>query len=575
MSLSFRNQSASRVCVAHRRAGFLRVAAVVLSVIAVVVFGANYVASAAPSPSCPKLFVLGVQGTGQSSDNAATDTDTGFLSTVMQPLLTMAGSLVKRAYVPYDAGFGGAVAGGQDPYEQSVSQAKARLGSMAQQELSECPSTKLAVVGYSQGAHAVSMWAQDVAAGHSPISPDRVAAVALFGDPTRKQGSGVFEGSDSDRPAPVPQTSGQSVSQLPPVTTPAPSGEGIGPVQDVSGSYGSLTGRVGSWCTSGDLACDAPDNAPLMHVVTNVAGQSELNPDDPVAALSTIGEAVALTAVKTAVPVINDDVQAPDNTLDSLSYEPQESISQRLATASDPRTPLPGAQDTISAILKVGVIGFNAVKSVVTQTFTPSTIATLAAVGLANPGAALGLLGTRFASAVVDLVPPATGDRLVNEAFTALQQNVSDNSDLLNITNLLKYSQAAQMHGSYGSVPATATGDSPVTFVAKWLAAAAFDVAGKVLALGDTNGDLPIDSGSWLGSGSDSDTTTDPTNSSTQPGTMTIPDLGGDSAEDTTPPMQGSPSTGMAFNPFQTPSASSTAPSPASGSATPATTPAG
>ncbi len=114
-----------------------------------------------------------------------------------------------------------------------------------------------------------------------------------------------------------------------------------------------------------------PANAPLARLVTNIAGQSELNPDDPIGSLSTIAEALALTAVKTAVPVVNEDVQASENNLESLSYQPRQTLSERLAVASDPRTPLPSVQDALSAVIKVGTIGFNAVKTVVQTVATP------------------------------------------------------------------------------------------------------------------------------------------------------------------------------------------------------------
>ena len=65
--------------------------AVALVAAATVVATAGGVTSVAASPAeaagvCPKLYVLGVQGTGQSSSDASPTTDSGMLSAVMKPL---------------------------------------------------------------------------------------------------------------------------------------------------------------------------------------------------------------------------------------------------------------------------------------------------------------------------------------------------------------------------------------------------------------------------------------------------------------------------------------------------------
>ena len=72
-----------------------------------------------------------------------------------------------------------------------------------------------------------------------------------------------------------------------------------------------------------------------------------------------------MTTIKTAVPVINEDVHG--TTLANLSLSPQKSLSQRLAEASDPRTPLPSATDAVAALFKLGTIGLNAAITVATN----------------------------------------------------------------------------------------------------------------------------------------------------------------------------------------------------------------
>ena len=263
-----------------------------------------------------------------------------------------------------------------------------------------------------------------------------------------------------------------------------PVGGGIGPTTDTVSDYGELTGRVASHCQSGDLACDAPADAPVVHLVTNIVGQSKLDQDDPVQTLTSLAEALALTTVKTAVPVINEDVQG--ESLEELSYQPGQSISQRLAVASDPRTPLPSVSDALNAVVKVGTIGLNAVITVAKEVLTPATITALATTGLANPPAALAMLGAKALEATVKLVPPATVNRWADEAFTAVKQNLSDNSELLDVSNLVRYWQTAQQHTSYGSRASTSAGVSAAAYTAAWFAALAADIAGKTLSPGST-----------------------------------------------------------------------------------------
>ncbi|MBR7194639.1 cutinase family protein [Gordonia sp. SCSIO 19800] len=450
---------------------------------------ATVAAPAEAAGTCPSLYVLGVQGTGQSAANASPTTDSGFLSSVMKPLMTMAGSLVQRAYVPYPAGFGGAVGNSTMTFDHSVSHAMTRTTSMIKQVADRCDDTQFALTGYSQGAFAAARVARDIGQGRGPVSADRIAGVSLFGDPTRPAGSPLFPGRDgATRPDPAPGTSGDALMSVPVLDQQMPAGGGIGPTADTVSDYGELTGRVASHCLSGDLACDAPADAPVVHLVTNIAGQSKLDQDDPVQTLTSLAEALALTTVKTAVPVINEDLQG--ESLDELSYQPGQSISQRLAVASDPRTPLPSVGDALDALVKVGTIGLNAVITVAKDVLTPATITALATTGLANPPAALAMLGAKALEATVKLVPPATVNRWANEAFTAVKQNLSDNSELLDVSNLVRYWQTAQQHASYGSRASTSAGMSAAAYTAAWFAALAADIAGKTLSPGSTGDTL-------------------------------------------------------------------------------------
>lgn len=459
------------------------------AVIMVAAVGALLAGGAVDAPSsaasCPSLMVYGIQGTGQSSRTANPDLDSGWLSQVLAPLID-GKTDVQRKYVPYNASFGGAVPGGSKPYDESVSGAVKTTKEWINKEAAQCPKTKFGFVGYSQGGHAVKLVVNDIINGNGvSIKADDIAAVATFGEPSRPANSPLFPGAPGQTsPSPVPGAVGRTVTQLV-AAMPEATGGGIAPQSDASVDLSAIAGRYASWCTSGDLACDAPTDSPIVHFVTNIAGQSVMNPDDPVSSLATIGEALALTTVKTAVPLINEDLQAPEQNIASLSYQPQQSLSSRLAAASDPRTPLPSIDEGIQALWKIGTIAFNAAKTVVRHVANPATIGQIVLAGATNPAAIIGILAPKVTAAAVELVPPATTSRWVDEAFTTFQRELGDNKDLFSITSALKLFSTASAHGSYGTVPATPTGAPPTTFVTEWLKAAAADLSGESSPTGD------------------------------------------------------------------------------------------
>ncbi|MGN2637186.1 cutinase family protein [Nocardia takedensis] len=427
--------------------------------------------------TCPALFALGVQGTGESSPDAAPTTDTGMLSTVFRPMLAAAPEpgLVDRAYVPYESGFGGIDAKSVTPYTDSVAGGLVRLRTMAKQVADRCADTRFAVVGYSQGAHVASLFAQEVGRGSGVIPADRVAAVALFADPTRNPGAPLFPGAPGRRgPEPAPGTEGARVADITALALNPAAGGGIGPDRDRARSYAALTGRVASFCAAGDLACDAPEGAPILRAVANVAGQATLSGGDPVASLVSISQALAYTSIKTATAVAGQDIRG--DSLTELSLSPHKSISQRLAEASDPRTPVDAAAAT-RALLRVGMIGLTAVNAVVRTVLSPAALAELAAAGLANPAEGLRLLGTRLANAIPQLVPPTTVSRLVNEAYEAVAREVTDNRELLDLTTWVRYWDTVRRHGAYSTAALAEDGDAPTRFVGHWFAAAARDLA--------------------------------------------------------------------------------------------------
>ncbi|WP_181063426.1 cutinase family protein [Nocardia nova] len=443
--------------------------AVGVSLIAV---GGVQVATADPAvpigDRCPVLFVFGVQGPGESATDTAPTLDTGALGQLFTPLEARAGDQIQRLYIPY----GTSETGEPEPYGQATTSAAQRLESEASEVVHRCPTTKIAAVGYGQGAAAVADVAHRVGDNTATVEADSIAGIALLANPARA-GSDVFPGRpEQTTPAPAPGTTGAAVASIHFANT-SRNGTGISANSSEDVGFGALAGRVADLCVPGDLACDAPAGSPLTQTVKNIAAQSNLG--DPVAAISTIAQALAATTWKTAVGVVTDDIAG--NSLDELSYQPAKPLGQRLAEASDPSTPMPGPDDALAALFRIGTIGLNTVVSVAQKVFTPATIAELATVGMANPAAALGILGTKLAGAVADLIPPQTALSWVNQAFDAITSTVTDDQQLYQLATYTQYSDTAGHHAAYTSTPATPTGTPAVDAVADWFTALAHDLA--------------------------------------------------------------------------------------------------
>lgn len=459
----------------HRRLGAVAMAIAVTASTATA-------AVAAPAPvsiKCGSLIALGMQGTGESAVSAAPEADTGMLATIFRPMVAQAeaaGVVVDRRYVPYPASFGGWTGTESSAsYAESVAEGVDRLREELASYAAECPDTAFALAGYSQGAHAVSILAREIGAGKGPVPAARVGGVAIFGSPTRAAGGDVFPGSRSTTPDALPGTSGGAVDAMMPLTLAPAEGSGIGPIADVATDYGSLSGRVADICIAGDLACDAPVGAPIARAIANVAGQSQIG-GDPIVALTSISTALANTAFRTTVDVINEDIKVgPSSAIDTLSINQQKPLSVRLAEASDPRTPPPSGEEITAALMKVGTIGLGFVLQVAESVLTPTNIAAIATAGLANPMAGLVTLGGLVAAAVVDVVPPTTVSRLARETFDVITTEIEANEDLVDLSTLVQYGTTISQHGAYGSTPASATGAVPTRWVADWFAAIAED----------------------------------------------------------------------------------------------------
>ncbi|WP_280421401.1 cutinase family protein [Nocardia carnea] len=446
-------------------------------------------AAAAPAEAdCPALFAIGVQVPGQAAADTGPTTDSGLLGEVFRPLVNSNDPRsFQRTYVRHQPVLGGVTTGpGPTPYEQGVQQAADELERVGADFLSRCPQSRLAVAGHGHGARVAAVFAESVGRNSGAVPADRVAAVALFSDPSRPTNSPTFPGAAAARsPSPAPGTAGSAIKGLPELGQQPSTGGGIDTQRrSKPAGFGRLSGRVASFCIAGDLACDTPENAPILKVVSNIASAADGANGDPLRALASVTEALAFTSIKAVTDVVNNDVQG--KSLASVSLSSQTSLAARLAEASDPRTPL-DINKVLQAVLKVGTIALNAVTTVVKAVVTPSNIAEIAAAGLANPVMGLAVLGQKLLGAIPQLIPPSTVSRVVNQAFQAVISNVTDNAGLIDTTTWVKYSDALTRRGAYSANPVAAGGQSPVQFTTAWLTALVHDLTAAAPAAQETS----------------------------------------------------------------------------------------
>ncbi|WP_280393817.1 cutinase family protein [Nocardia brasiliensis] len=420
---------------------------------------------------CTALHVVGFHGSGQTGDASITTLDSGFLgSAVTNPLLDMAEGAVSRQLRPYAADFSD---GGNYAHSMSmaVKDGLRAIGDYAQR----CPGSSFALVGQDQGAQVADELARLIGTGDasSPILAERVAGVSLFSSPIRPLGAGVFAGADTRRSPAVPAGVSESAVSRLVLADPAPApGAGIAsPVGSTSG-YGSLTGRVASWCAGGDVGCSTPADAPLARTVANLARRADFSGADPLRTVADIATALGGSVLRTAASVINDDVGFSGGHF--TIGTPGKTIVGRLAENADPSTATPAAdEDIVRALIKVGVMGFQAAVSVASKVLTPGNIAELVAVGMANPVAALADLGTKIAGATLDLFPPASINSGVRYIFNEISRDVVDNAGLARMALDLRYWDSGRQHLTYDSAPVGVDGQSAAAFTVEWFAAMA------------------------------------------------------------------------------------------------------
>lgn len=332
--------------------------------------------------------------------------------------------------------------------------------------------SKAAVVGFSQGAQVVREVLAAIANGDTSVDPDFIAAAAMFSDPGRAAGTGFFPGkpAGTTAPDPVPGTGGDAVTSLHTIAVEPAPGEGIAPID--KSDFGPLTGRVMSLCIAGDLACSAPD-APISRVVTGVAGRLDLSVEDPVRVAFSVAETLSGMTLRTASAL------AADGALENLASGKPLGGERTLADYLSDQAQV-GAEeqhDPFAGLAELGRFGFGAAVTVAQKVLTPEVMGQVAMAGIADPAAALAVLGAHVVSAVTEVFPPeAVLNSLASTVRQEVENGLTDNEELIRAATDARYHQGIALHGAYPSWPIGEYGQTSTQWVADWLKAIISDL---------------------------------------------------------------------------------------------------
>ncbi|OAK51869.1 cutinase family protein [Rhodococcoides kyotonense] len=192
---------------------------------------------------CPSLYVAAIPGTWETSSGAAPRP--GMLTAVTDRI---ASADIRTEYVSYPATafpWEGGV------YGESRAIATANAGGMLKAMADRCGATKLAVIGYSQGADAAGDLAASIGSGLGVVPADRLVAVGLISDPKR---------SDVDA-----------------LVGPEVVGTGVGGPR--VGGFGFVSPVVRTFCAVGDLYCSTPKDDYIARLAGFLAVSSDPNPN--------------------------------------------------------------------------------------------------------------------------------------------------------------------------------------------------------------------------------------------------------------------------------------------------------
>lgn len=454
---------------------------------------------------CTALTVLVPVPAGVDSE-LPTQTPSGIFGEAVGAALAREDSKehITPIYIPYKAkgnGESGKV------YSQTLTDGYARLTQVAHRVVTQCPNTKLAVLGQGQAGHLASFFASEVGKGKAAVKDKNIAFAATISDPTRAEGQPLFPGAPGlSAPESWGKASANPVKNSTKSTTsePAtsislfadlatvPAGAGIKPEMQRISDFGSLKGRVAQFCVEGDLSCSAPVNAALGRAAMAINEQSGADfSRDPLSAANLTAQAFSATAATGVAKHAAKDWKG--DTLASISPTGEHSVSQRLEQAASPeiRSSMSTrnsakdketsvAEDSLEALARGGSIGVSAVTTVATDILDDDTIASLITAGITG-GATSPIVGTTMAAkagkSALKLVPPNSLGTRAKSIFTAATNDIKDNADLPELIASAKTWDVLTTQDGYRNVSISSEGKSVVDVLGDWTASAAKDLA--------------------------------------------------------------------------------------------------
>jgi hypothetical protein len=142
--------------------------------------------------ACPEITIIGVRATRERLDNGQLDMGpmvSAVASKLSQELWRRQPSLtVKREGVPYPASL---------VYGPSRNSGATLLMRMMRSEVARCPGVRFVLIGLSQGADVIESMTSRVPEPSSTTS--RIAAIVLYGDPSRLPNQSFEHGTRDDR----------------------------------------------------------------------------------------------------------------------------------------------------------------------------------------------------------------------------------------------------------------------------------------------------------------------------------------------------------------------------------------
>ncbi len=244
-------------------------------------------APARAETACPGLYVVAVPGTWETSDQNNGDVPRGMLALATDGLPDS----VRTDFVNYAAT---AFPWEREVYGNSKVEAVDRARRLIVAMARRCAATRIALVGYSQGADAAGDLAALIGSGSGGVSPNRIAGVALLSDPQRAPGD-LLVG------PPVP-------------------GAGIGGPRP--GGFGALAARTHTICAVGDLYCATPSNDFVARFAGLAVQASGLDPADLVRYEAETQTLISDLMAHGGLPTLEDQ----------LSYRGFQQVAQQLQT---------------------------------------------------------------------------------------------------------------------------------------------------------------------------------------------------------------------------------------------------